>query len=50
MVQRLKYDSSNVSHLDVIRCVTEGSARCLSSDDIGTIVIGNQADLALGWS
>jgi 8-oxoguanine deaminase len=47
MGQRLKYGSANVSHLDAIRWATEGSARCLNRDDIGSIAIGKQADLAL---
>ncbi len=47
MAQRLKYGSANVSHLDAIRWATEGSARCLNRDDIGSIAVGKQADLAL---
>ena len=47
MGQRLKYGACNVSHLDAIRWATEGSARCLNHNDIGSIVIGKQADLAL---
>lgn len=47
MVQRLKYGSANVTHLDAIRWATEGSANCLNRSDIGRIAIGAQADLAL---
>ena len=36
-----------MTHLDVIRWATEGSARCLGRDDIGRIAPGLQADLAL---
>jgi 8-oxoguanine deaminase len=36
-----------VTHLDVLRWATEGSARCLGRDDIGRIAVGLAADLAL---
>jgi 8-oxoguanine deaminase len=35
------------THRDPIRWATEGSARCLSRDDIGGIAFGKRADLAL---
>jgi 8-oxoguanine deaminase len=47
MVGRLRYGASAVTHRDVIRWGTEGSARCLGRDDIGRIAPGLQADLAL---
>jgi len=48
MVNRLHYESAEaVTHLDALRWATEGSARCLGRDDIGTIAIGKQADLAM---
>lgn len=47
LLQRLHYDASRVTHLDVLRWATEGSARCLGRDDIGKIEVGQQADLAL---
>ena len=47
MVGRLTYDAASVTHLDALRWATEGSARCLRRDDIGTIAPGMQADLAL---
>ena len=48
MVNRLHYESAEkVTHLDALRWATEGSARCLGRDDIGTIAVGKQADLAL---
>ncbi len=47
LLQRLKYGSSRVSHSDTLRWATEGSARCLGREDLGTIAIGKQADLAL---
>lgn len=46
-IQRLRYGAARVSHKDVLRWATEGSARCLGRDDIGGIAVGKQADLAL---
>jgi 8-oxoguanine deaminase len=45
MINRLTYDAS-ITHLDVLRWATLGSARCLGRADIGEIAIGKQADLA----
>ncbi len=47
MIGRLRYGASAVTHLDVLRWATEGSARCLARDDIGRIAVGLEADLAL---
>ncbi len=47
MLNRLTYDAAAVTHFDVLRWATAGSARCLGRDDIGTIAVGRQADLAL---
>ena len=47
LLQRLRYGSANVSHFDVIRWATEGSAKCIGRDDIGEISVGKQADIAL---
>ena len=48
MLNRLHYKSASaVTHLDVLRWATEGSARCLARDDIGRIAVGAQADFAL---
>lgn len=46
LLNRLTYNAK-VSHLDVLRWATEGSAKCLGRDDIGTIALGKQADLAM---
>lgn len=46
MINRLTYGASAVTHFDVFRWATEGSARCLGRDDIGAIAVGKQADLA----
>jgi len=47
MIGRLRYGAAAVTHLDVLRWATEGSARCLGRDDVGRIAPGLQADLAL---
>lgn len=47
MIGRLRYGADKITHLDVIRWGTEGSARCLGRTDIGRIAPGLQADLAL---
>ncbi len=47
MIGRLRYGAEAISHRDVLRWGTEGSARCLGRDDIGRIAPGLQADLAL---
>lgn len=46
MINRLTYDAASVTHFDAFRWATEGSARLLGRDDIGTIAVGRQADLA----
>jgi len=46
MIGRLKYGAEAITHLDVLRWATEGSAACLGRTDIGTIAVGKQADLA----
>src|SRR5271167_478483 len=47
MIGRMRYGAAGVTHLDVLRWASEGSARCLGRDDIGRIEAGRQADLAL---
>ena len=47
MIGRLRYGASGVTHHDVLRWATEGSARCLGRADIGRIEAGLEADLAL---
>ena len=47
MINRLTYDAAAVTHFDALRWATEGSARCLRRDDIGSIAVGMEADLAL---
>lgn len=47
LIQRLRYQADEVSHLDALRWATKGSASCLGRTDIGQIAVGKQADLAL---
>jgi 8-oxoguanine deaminase len=47
MIGRLRYGASAITHEDVLRWATEGSARCLGRDDIGKLEAGREADLAL---
>ena len=47
MIGRLRYGADKVTHRDVLRWATEGSARCLGRSDIGRIEAGYEADLAL---
>ena len=47
MVGRLRYGAEKVTHFDVLRWASEGSARCLGRSDIGKIEEGREADLAL---
>ena len=49
LLGRLVYEPGAVTHKDVLRWATEGSARCLGRDDIGTIAPGKEADLAF-WT
>ncbi|MBY4678394.1 8-oxoguanine deaminase [Marinobacterium arenosum] len=47
LLQRLRYGAAAISHQKVLNWATEGSAHCLGRDDIGTLAVGKQADLAL---
>jgi 8-oxoguanine deaminase len=47
MIGRLRYGASAVTHRDVLRWASEGSARCLGRTDIGRIAVGLEADLAM---
>ena len=46
-LQRLKYGSANVSHMDALRWATKGSAQAMGRDDIGELDVGKQADIAM---
>lgn len=47
LLGRLKYGAAALSHKDVLRWGTAGSARCLGRSDIGVIAPGHMADLAM---
>lgn len=47
LVQKLQYGAEKVDHERALRWATAGSARCLGREDIGSIAVGKQADLAL---
>lgn len=47
LLQRLRYDADQMTHMAAYRFATSGSAKCLGRSDIGTIDVGRQADLAL---
>ncbi|HTV36862.1 MAG TPA: 8-oxoguanine deaminase [Xanthobacteraceae bacterium] len=47
LLQRGRYGVQAVSHKDALRWATKGSAACVGRSDVGEIVIGKIADLAL---
>jgi len=47
MLNRLTYNAASVTHFDVLRWATAGSAKCIGRGDLGTIAVGKQADLAM---
>ena len=47
MLGRLRYPAERLTHNEVLRWGTEGSALCLGRRDIGKIEVGRCADLAL---
>lgn len=47
LLQRSRYGVKAVSHKDVLRWATRGSAACTGRSDIGEIAVGKMADLAL---
>ena len=46
-LQRLRYGAEQVTPERALSWATAGSARVLGRDDVGTIAVGQQADLAL---
>ena len=46
LIHRLRYQAHEVTHLDVLRWATKGSAACIGRQDIGEIALGKQADMA----
>jgi len=47
LIGRLLYNADEMTHHAAYRFATEGSARCLGREDIGSLAIGREADLAL---
>ncbi len=47
LLQRLKYGSAQVTHLDALRWATAGSADCIRRPELGRIEVGANADLAM---
>ncbi|MGB6117367.1 MAG: 8-oxoguanine deaminase [Mesorhizobium sp.] len=47
LLGKLAHGSENVTHLDVMRWATKGSAACMGRSDIGEIAVGKQADFAM---
>ena len=45
-LQRLRYGAAKISHHDVLRWATKGSAALLGRTDIGCLAVGSEADLA----
>lgn len=47
LINRLRYEADEVSHLDALYWATKGSAEVLGRSDIGELAVGKQADFAL---
>ncbi|WP_455379989.1 8-oxoguanine deaminase [Acidihalobacter prosperus] len=47
LLQRLHEGAENIGYRDILRWATEGGARCLGRTEIGSLIPGNQADLAM---
>jgi len=47
LMQRARYGTSRVSHVDALRWATNGSAACVGRPELGEIAVGKAADLAL---
>ena len=47
LMQRARYGTSRVSHVDALRWATKGSAACVGRPELGEIAVGKAADLAL---
>ncbi|WP_017446479.1 8-oxoguanine deaminase [Gayadomonas joobiniege] len=46
LINRLRYQADEVTHLDALYWATKGSAQLLGRDDIGELAVGKQADIA----
>ncbi|MCU4676059.1 8-oxoguanine deaminase [Catenovulum sp. 2E275] len=47
LINRLRYQADEITHLDALYWATKGSAQVLGRNDIGELAVGKQADLAL---
>jgi len=47
LINRLRYQADEVTHLDALYWATKGSAQVLGRDDIGELAVGKQADITL---
>ncbi|MEL0630537.1 8-oxoguanine deaminase [Psychromonas aquatilis] len=47
LINRLRYQADQVSHLDALYWATKGSAAVLGRDDLGELAVGKQADIAM---
>lgn len=47
LIHRLRYDANQVTHMDILRWATKGSAACFGRTDIGELAPGKQADIAM---
>ncbi|MCD8533144.1 MAG: 8-oxoguanine deaminase [Saccharospirillaceae bacterium] len=47
LIQRLRYQADEFTHLDALYLATKGSAQVLRRDDIGELAPGKRADIAL---
>ncbi len=46
LIQRLRYEADEFTHLDALHLATKGSAQVLNRPDIGELMVGKKADLA----
>jgi len=47
LIQRLRYEADEFTHLDALELATAGSAQVLNRDDIGQLAVGMKADISL---
>jgi 8-oxoguanine deaminase len=47
LIQRLRYEADEFSHLDAFELATKGGANVLNRDNIGELAVGKQADISL---
>jgi 8-oxoguanine deaminase len=47
LIQRLRYQADEFSHLDAFELATKGGANVLNRDNVGELAVGKQADIAL---